>query len=84
MEKSIVNNDNLDEIANSNVYVPPCRRGANYKTKEPHTGPRVIVIRQPRGPDGTKGFKKEYFQNYHQTLADVDDRSLSPERNSVE
>ncbi|KAK2704846.1 hypothetical protein QYM36_017034 [Artemia franciscana] len=81
MEKSIV--DNRDEVAVTNVYVPPYRRGANYKKEEPYSGPRVIVIRQPRGPDGTKGFKKEYFQNFHQTHDGVDDKSISPERNSV-
>ncbi|KAK2720596.1 hypothetical protein QYM36_004471 [Artemia franciscana] len=81
MEKSIVGSP--DEVTVTNVYVPPCRRGANYKKEDPYTGPRVIVIRQPRGPDGTKGFKKEYFQKFHQTCDDVVDRSKSPERNSV-
>ena len=81
MEKSIV--DNPDEVAVTSAYVPPCRRGANYKKEEQYTGPRVIVIRQPRGPDGTKGFKKEYFQNFHQTCDGVVDRIISPERNSV-
>ncbi|KAK2723406.1 hypothetical protein QYM36_001917 [Artemia franciscana] len=80
-EKPVV--DNQDKVAVTNVYVPPCRRGANYIKEEPYTGPRVIVIRQPRGPDGTKGFKKEYFQNFHETRDGIDDRSTSSGQNSV-
>jgi mRNA-decapping enzyme subunit 2 len=48
--------DNPEKIKVSKVYVPPSRRSRDCKIEE--FCPRVVVIRQPRGPDGTTGFKK--------------------------
>jgi len=48
--------DNPEKIKASKVYVPPSKRSRGYRKEE--LGTRVVVIRQPRGPDGTTGFKK--------------------------
>ena len=55
-----------------------------YRVGKRDTDPRVIAIRQPRGPDGTKGFKKEYFKHYYKTRDRSDDRRISTRRGKLD
>lgn len=59
------------------VSVPRFKNLQMAKDKA-ESGPKVVVIRQPRAPDGTKGFSA-HLRNSSAAAADDDTESTSPD-----
>lgn len=68
----------LWHIFSDAIVVPrPERLVTKLKSNvEENTGPKVILIRQPRGPDGTKGFNQNESKNTEEGSDDQADPSL--------